>query len=1071
MRRQDGMKRWTVQSEGRHEGIWTETSKTVRLRLEILFSRMFVSHIFLSVLTQSTFQEKPLRSGRSAQEWGMRVRLLLGPAGSGKTFRCLTEIREALSASPDGPALVLVAPKQTTYQLERRFLEDSSVPGYTRLHILSFERLAQFVFARLGKASPDMLDAEGRVMVLRGLLAKKRNDLKLFRASARLTGFAQQLSTVLGELQRHQQTPETLRELAGRIRDNEGLTCKLQDLATLLKDYLGWLEAHGLQDDDCLLGAATEALLSPKSKVQSPKSGTERGCGSRSGHERVEGRGIARRGLKSEATATEAAALRIGSLWVDGFAELSPHELELLAALLPHCENATLTFCLDRAPTGKLSWLSSWSVVRKAFEDCRQRLAAVPGADIVVDVAPRHPTITRFLNNPVLAHLERYWSEPRAYDGPLSYEISGAGGDKTASSPLPSPPEEERERIILVGAVAASPQPSPHVEREKTLPAATGGVAPLSPAPLATSLDDMEQTASSPLPSPPKEEGERTNLEGAVAASPQPSPRVEREKTRPSDLGLRTFPLRIVTCLNPDAEVTLAAREILRHVRGGGRFRDVTVLVRKLESYHEPLQRILSRYGIPFFLDRRESVSHHPLAELTRSALRTVVMQWVRHEDWFAALKTGLVPVEEADIDRLENEALARGWKGAVWQKPIVVAEEPELTAWLADLHHRLLPPFQRLALALAVVQNKPTGPQLAAALRDFWTTLQVEERLREWATAEISSDQYRVPTSVHTTVWEQLNLWLENVELAFFSEPLGLREWLPILDAGLAGLTVGVIPPALDQVLIGAVDRSRNPRIQLALVLGLNEGVFPAAPETSLLLTDNDRLELEKQAVPIGATARQQLSRERYYAYIACTRARERVVLTHALHDSSGLPLAPSPFLAQVRAAFPVAQARGRSRDCRLARERARQRTDRDGPVSPKPKVRRCSPKSKVQSPKSGRDGSQSTVYSLQSTVYSLQPKALQATAHRRKPTGDRRQAMRSTHCCDCRRWLPLSSSSGASIRLPTSCSRLSQRRGFMARCCTPRSAAWSNTRPARSSSLFTRDCELKNARVSSLT
>ena len=54
------------------------------------------------------------------------------------------------------------------------------------------------------------------------------------------------------------------------------------------------------------------------------------------------------------------------------------------------------------------------------------------------------------------------------------------------------------------------------------------------------------------------------------------------------------------------------------------------------------------------------------------------------------------------------------------------------------------------------------------------------------------------------------MNGWLENVELAFSTEALRLREWLPILEAGLVNLTVGLIPPALDQVLIGAIDRSR---------------------------------------------------------------------------------------------------------------------------------------------------------------------------------------------------------------------------------------------------------------------
>src|SRR5262249_31049707 len=113
--------------------------------------------------------------------------------------------------------------------------------------------------------------------------------------------------------------------------------------------------------------------------------------------------------------------------------------------------------------------------------------------------------------------------------------------------------------------------------------------------------------------------------------------------------------VRVVVCSNQEAEVTLAAREIMRRVRGGLRFRDISVLVRNFEGYHPLFSRVFSRYGVPFFMDRRESVTHHPLAELTRSALRTVAFGWSR-EDWFAALKTGLMPISDEEIDQLENE-------------------------------------------------------------------------------------------------------------------------------------------------------------------------------------------------------------------------------------------------------------------------------------------------------------------------------------------------------------------------------------------------------------------------------
>ncbi|MBP9901681.1 MAG: PD-(D/E)XK nuclease family protein, partial [Verrucomicrobia bacterium] len=147
------------------------------------------------------------------------------------------------------------------------------------------------------------------------------------------------------------------------------------------------------------------------------------------------------------------------------------------------------------------------------------------------------------------------------------------------------------------------------------------------------------------------------------------------------------------------------------------------------------------------------------------------------------------------------------------------------------------------------------------------------------------------------------------NLERAFPVESLSLRDWLPILEAGLANLTVGVVPPALDQVLIGAIDRSRNPELRLALVLGLNEGVFPAPPAPATLLTEPERTGLEQQGIYLGPTRYQRLGHERYLGYIAVTRASERLILTCAAQDAKGQPLNPSPFLDHIQRITGVAK------------------------------------------------------------------------------------------------------------------------------------------------------------------
>ncbi len=674
----------------------------------------------------------------------MDATFLLGPAGRGKTHRCIAEVRAALRAAPDGPSLIFLAPKQATFQIERQLLADGSLAGWTRLNILSFERLAQWVLDALGRPAPQLLDEEGRLMVLRAILAQRHSELKVFHATARLPGFARQLSLLLRELQRHQLTPERL--IAIRADCSPALAAKLDDLATLLRAYNDWLAAQNLRDADSLPDLATEAL---------------------------------------RAAANSHLALRTSHLFLDGFAEMTPQELDLLAALAPFCERATLAFCLEAEPREDPAWLSPSAIVGRTFLRCREHFAVQRDCNLRVEVLPRRAEPSRFANAPTLAHLEEHWNRP---------------------------------------ATTAAPD--------------TGD-------------------------------------------------------------SIRAF-----LCTDPEAEAVLAAREILRHVQSGGRFRDCAVLVRSLDAHHVPLRRVFTRYDIPFFLDRRESAAHHPLAELTRAALRVVAFNW-RHDDWFAALKTGLAGAADDAVDRLENLALARGWQGDQWLTPIQSEDGESQTNFGEECRQKLTPPFIRLRAAFG---EKPTGSQLAAAIRAFWNELNIAGTLETWASAVVDVAPRTSHLALHATVWRQLQTWLENIERAFAAAAGArpLREWLPILEAGLGGLTVGIVPPALDEVLVGAVDRSRNPDLELALVLGLNEGQFPAPPAASPLLTEPERDELDALDRCLAFSPRPCHGHERYLGYIACTRPRRRLVLTCAQRDANGKELNPSPLLAHIQRIFP---------------------------------------------------------------------------------------------------------------------------------------------------------------------
>ncbi|HVK57150.1 MAG TPA: hypothetical protein VM735_00085, partial [Candidatus Kapabacteria bacterium] len=294
-------------------------------------------------------------------------------------------------------------------------------------------------------------------------------------------------------------------------------------------------------------------------------------------------------------------------------------------------------------------------------------------------------------------------------------------------------------------------------------------------------------------------------------------------------------------------------------------------------------------------MDHRESVAHHPLAELTRGVLRTVAFNWKRH-DWFASLKSGLIRVPNEDLDELENEALARGWQGSVWRTGFTITKDPICEERLNRLRERLMGPFLEFATTVGM---RPKAEKLAEAIRGLWDALSVQEQLETWSQED--------PTSaVHATVWDQMNVWLSDFDVAFRGKQMSLGEWLPIIESGLRTLTVGVVPPVLDQVLIGTVDRSRNPDLKVLYILGVNERVFPATPVSDTLLTEDDRNALCDTGCTIGETPAWRMAGEQFYGYIACTRPRERLVLSYSRASLDGTQLNPSRFVSQVQRLFP---------------------------------------------------------------------------------------------------------------------------------------------------------------------
>src|SRR5690625_7897936 len=87
--------------------------------------------------------------------------------------------------------------------------------------------------------------------------------------------------------------------------------------------------------------------------------------------------------------------------------------------------------------------------------------------------------------------------------------------------------------------------------------------------------------------------------------------------------------------------------------------------------------------------------------------------------------------------------------------------------------------------------------------------------------------------------VWDAVvQLFDEMVEMAG-EETISLATFRVTLEAGFESLKYAHVPPSIDHVIVGTIDRSRISGMKCSFLLGVNEGVWPMNPPVEGIIKD----------------------------------------------------------------------------------------------------------------------------------------------------------------------------------------------------------------------------------------
>lgn len=358
----------------------------------------------------------------------------------------------------------------------------------------------------------------------------------------------------------------------------------------------------------------------------------------------------------------------------------------------------------------------------------------------------------------------------------------------------------------------------------------------------------------------------------------------------------------------PKDETTFVMQEIRHLVRAKGyRYRDIAIIAGSISTYADYMQKIARMYDIPLFMDYKRSVLLNSFVEYIRSLL-TMAEKNLTYESVFRFLRTGLTQFSREEIDILENYVIAMGIKGYKkwnenWVRTYKGLSEDELGK-VNEIRSIFVDKIQEVMGVLK--KRRKTVKEITLALHNFFVQEKLQEKLvkyeekfqeeNEPALAKEYAQIYRIVIEIFDKFIELLG-----------DEYLPLKEYSELLDAGFEEAKVGVIPPGIDEVIVGDMERTRLKEVKVLFFVGANDVFIPGNQVGSGLLSEQDRKMFEEQKIPLAPNGKEKIYIQKFYLYMNLTKPSDKVYISYSKISSEGKGIRPAYFLQDLKRLYPA--------------------------------------------------------------------------------------------------------------------------------------------------------------------
>lgn len=251
------------------------------------------------------------------------------------------------------------------------------------------------------------------------------------------------------------------------------------------------------------------------------------------------------------------------------------------------------------------------------------------------------------------------------------------------------------------------------------------------------------------------------------------------------------------------------------------RYKDFAVVVSDADGYRTVVNKVFSRYDIPYYYDEKVVFSRQPAAKYTLAALRCAATSY-DFDEVNAFTKNPMFYGDDdgyREVEKFENYCRAYSLQKKI-KSPFSNSAAEKIRRKVTEA----VSPFYEVKNA--------TVPQYVKLLRKFAEDNSLRDKCEK-----ISTEGDSAETRAAAQIYDKFNAVLDEMEITENSRLVTLTEFADIVEGVFDNVKIALVPLYYDSVYVGEPEESRYDDVKIMFIAGAIDEKLPrSASQTAVI-------------------------------------------------------------------------------------------------------------------------------------------------------------------------------------------------------------------------------------------